>query len=213
MISNSKKFIFVHIPKTGGSSIEKDLISFFDENIKIVGSNSVVDKSLKNPIKNSYNSFKHATSLELIDEYGINTWNEFYKFSVVRKAQDRLISLYFWKEKNRRYNKDFFIKETIPHLEKTNPDNGKRSLWTINKYICDNENNLLVDQLIDYENFSLQYNNMLDEKLNIDVKSKNYINKSRKIGIDDYYNDTELIDIIKEVYKNENKFFNFNEAH
>lgn len=51
------------------------------------------------------------------------------------------------------------------------------------------------------------------KKLNIDVKSKNYINKSRKIGIDDYYNDTELIDIIKEVYKNENKFFNFNEVH
>ena len=210
MISNSKKFIFVHIPKTGGSSIEKDLIPFFDETIKIVGSNSVVYKSLKNPIKNSFNSFKHATSLELIDEYGVNTWNEFYKFSVIRKAQDRLISLYFWKEKNRKYNRDSFIKETIPQLEKTNPDNGKRALWTINKYICDNENNILIDELIDYENFSIQYNNMLNEKLGIDVKVKNYINKSTKIGINNYYNDTELIEIIKEVYKKENKFFKNN---
>lgn len=213
MISNSKKFIFVHIPKTGGSSIEKDLIPFFDEKIKIVGSNSIVNEKLKNPIKNSFNSFKHATAIELQEEYGIEKWNSFFKFSVIRKAEDRLISLYFWKQKNRRYNKSTFISETLPQQHKTNPDNGKRALWSINKYVCDYNNNLILDKLIDFDNFTIQYSNLLKNDLNINIINNSHINKSTPIGIENYYKDTELIEMIREVYIKENKFFNFNESN
>jgi hypothetical protein len=207
MISSDKKFIFVHIPKTGGSSIEKDLLSFFDEKIFVNGNETTVNKNIKNPIENSFNSFKHATAIELQEEYGVEKWNSFFKFSVIRKAEDRLISLYFWKQKNRKYNKSSFISETLPHLDKTNPDEGKRALWTINKYVCDYDDNFILDKLIDFNDFSFEYTNLLKNDLNINIINNSHINKSTPNGIENYYEDTELIEMIREVYKKENKFF------
>ena len=162
MISTSKKCIFVHIPKTGGSSIEKVYESHFDENIKYSSGKQTYhyDYGLKYPDHPSNDSYIHACAIELRREYGDEIFDEYFKFAVKRNPWDRLSSLYFW---IRRYKTDHvfspecFMENFFPQGPKSYDDTSSRSLWSLNRYLCDKDNNLLVDYLIDFENFPIDF--------------------------------------------------------
>lgn len=69
MISDSKKLIFIHIPKTAGTTI-KDVLKITDRS---VGYHAVHSK-----VKNRYK----------------NKWGEYFKFTFVRNPYDRVYSIY-----------------------------------------------------------------------------------------------------------------------
>lgn len=72
MISHEHKCIFIHVPRTGGSSIEK----------AIVGQNWwSIEKATK-----------HLTALQAKQVYS-ECWDEYFKFAFVRNPWDRCISL------------------------------------------------------------------------------------------------------------------------
>ena len=72
MISHEYRCIFIHIPRTGGSSIEKAL----------VGRNwwSISKET------------KHITASQAREVYG-DYWGKYFKFSFVRNPWDRCVSL------------------------------------------------------------------------------------------------------------------------
>lgn len=70
MISHEHKLIFVHIPRTSGTSIEIDIMG------------ELVDDGIKH---------LRASTLKKIHN---KQWDNFFKFSIVRNPWDRLISLY-----------------------------------------------------------------------------------------------------------------------
>jgi len=74
MILPHKKIIFIHIPRTGGTSVEK----YF--NFK-----PSVDWKIK--------TAQHLTLKEYGDHYELD---DYFKFSIVRNPWDRLISWYLW---------------------------------------------------------------------------------------------------------------------
>jgi len=75
MISHDLRSIFVHVQKTGGSSIRDALgMAQFD-------------------------AHKHRFASELRAIYGADTWNQYFKFAFVRNPWDRLVS---WWEMMRR---------------------------------------------------------------------------------------------------------------
>jgi len=74
MISRIHKFIFVHIPRTGGTSIECNI-------------------SEKIEIKKLW-TLKHLTAKGIFDKIGKNKWDKYFKFTFVRNPWDRVISLY-----------------------------------------------------------------------------------------------------------------------
>ena len=79
MISHTNKFIFIHIPKTGGTSVEAALADY--------------GKLLQGPGNFHSIYFKHipATRLQAMmgDEY-----ENYFKFSIVRNPWDWLVSMY-----------------------------------------------------------------------------------------------------------------------
>ena len=84
MISHQRKFIFVHIPKTGGTRIEKALR---DDTCSACRDQWDVAKVAHAPLN-------HLT-LDEISEHGFATQEEFdsyFKFSFVRNPWDRAIS-------------------------------------------------------------------------------------------------------------------------
>ena len=93
MISHAKKFIFIHIPKNAGSSINHSISEYCEfHNGKYKGK-SLQPRLDKKDIPLGYGKHADYKSIKklLKDEY-----NDYYKFCVVRNPWDRLVSIYWY---------------------------------------------------------------------------------------------------------------------
>ena len=83
MISHKHKFIFVHIPKTAGRSIEKYLLNF--------------------------NSMREMQPHHSVTDYikRVKNFNSMFKFSFVRNPYERLLSEYFYMKRMKGCNCEF----------------------------------------------------------------------------------------------------------
>jgi hypothetical protein len=155
-VSYKKEFIFIHIPKTAGTSFEE---YFFEKGYLEKNSYSLWGKISDAPwiksshLKISHTSYlHHLTWFQIRQVIGEEKWNRFFKFSSIRNPWERMVSLYFHHIKNfdnpysvcykKKYEKtftDFLLKSK--HFPKTQ-----------SFFLCDREGNIMVDYLIRFEN-------------------------------------------------------------
>jgi len=79
MISDKYKCIFIHIERTGGTSIERALFGITSDKAP------PIDKEIK-----------HLTAKESLEHYGEDKWNKYFKFSIVRNPWDLVVSNFFF---------------------------------------------------------------------------------------------------------------------
>jgi hypothetical protein len=187
--SNEKyKFIFIHIPKTGGTSVKKIL----SEKIKI------------NDIKftDELVEYKKSTHIKITKKQ-FNKYSNYLKFTFVRHPYDWIKSYY-----NFHYNKDKFYKNlTKKKINKTitiNFDEWLNTLTNFNQtdFITDNDT-FLVDYICKLENFNEEMKFIL-KKLNINSEFNNIKMKdSKKFKIDTIkeLNNEQKLKIQKICYK------------
>lgn len=94
MISFRKHFLFVHVPKTAGNSIQSILRHYSEDEIFThhAHQDGVERFALRNP---HYPIKKHSTLSEYRDALGHDGFRGLYKFVCVRNPWDRLVSAYF----------------------------------------------------------------------------------------------------------------------
>jgi hypothetical protein len=94
MISVQKRFLFVHIPKTAGNSIQSALRDYSeDQLIALRKEQDGIERfGLRNP---NYKIKKHSTLGEYRDALGNEQFRNLYKFTCVRNPWDRMVSYYF----------------------------------------------------------------------------------------------------------------------
>jgi len=83
VVSHMKKCIFIHIPKTGGTSVEQFIRDQDRNDIQYLG------------VRNN-RSMHHMTASQLKLELLPTQYNSYYRFSIVRNPYDRLLSEYYW---------------------------------------------------------------------------------------------------------------------
>lgn len=105
MIDRTRKLIFIHISRTGGTSIETALVG---KDWWLIDS-----------------STKHITAQQARQLYGEKIWNSYTKFSVIRNPWDRIVSMWACKWWHQAANLDEncsferFIAQLKPHPNET----------------------------------------------------------------------------------------------
>ncbi|MEM9006728.1 MAG: sulfotransferase family 2 domain-containing protein [Cyanobacteria bacterium P01_F01_bin.86] len=98
LVCNTHKFIFVHIPKTAGTSVAVSLSQSFKWNDLIIGGTEF-GELVQPHYKSTFGLSKHSSAREIKAIVGTDIWNEYYKFTFVRHPYTRTISLYTYIQK------------------------------------------------------------------------------------------------------------------
>lgn len=204
MISEKKKFLFIHVPKTGGNSIQNILSDFADD--KIVIANKMQDGKERFELKNdSINIHKHSILQEYKNQLDSKYYKGLYKFSVIRNPYERLISHYF--SPNRQvptWDRNDFLKlldeeiKPLQHYIRTRPKGLEKITDSFKALDAE------LDYLIKFENIDFDIKQIC-EQLEIPFMGLPHRNKSEKGDYKKYY-DSELLEIIQKEFSKEIEF-------
>jgi len=199
MFSSANKFLFVHIPKTGGNSIQSILSEYSDDYLDCPQPHH--DGIDRFEVRNdNHQTHKHSTLREYRDFYPLNVFDSLFKFTVIRNTYERLISFYFSPHRgNISWNKNEFIDfiatvKPISHFiafPAQSLEEGVRN----------------VHFLIRHEYLSHDYKE-LSGILKIKYTPLPHLNKSTKRSFAEYY-DNETIKLVYECFREEIDYFNF----
>ena len=112
MISLQKRFLFVHIPKTAGNSIQSVLRDYSEDQLVALRKeqDGLERFGLRNP---RYDLKKHSTLSEYHEALGDEQFRNLYKFTCVRNPWDRMVSYYFTPTQNPETLNEKKFRETI----------------------------------------------------------------------------------------------------
>lgn len=202
MISFNKKFIFIHVPKTGGYTIKNVLSPYSNDRI-VKGMPSLLskDKGWHMYDGKSNELMMHGG----VDFYERNYGNldEYLKFTVVRNPWDRLLAYSVW------LNGGVFSNETFNHVLNatkfiTPHERTQMNLWK------DKNGDIVIDEFILFENFKDSLIPILN-RLNIEFNAADFdikLNSTKHDHYSKYYTDND-VELVKNICKEEIKMFNY----
>ena len=198
MISFQKRFLFVHVPKTAGNSIQSVLRDYSeDELVALRGEQDGVEcfglRNLKYKIK------KHSTLAEYREALGNEQFGSLYKFTCVRNPWDRMVSYYFtptqkvtaWDPKEFRK----VISRALSVAEYLQLDKGEGNPFRN------------VDYVMRLENLADDFRTVC-AALDISPKALPQINRSNREHYSKYYDD-ELRELVRERFAAEIERFGY----
>ena len=167
---NLEKFIFIHINKTGGTSITMAL-------------------NLPN---------KHKTALEIIDKIGRRNWNNIFTFTVVRNPWDKVVSHYHYRVQTNQTSlgenpisfKEW-VQRTYGEQDSLYYDKPKMFMPQVN-WISDKSGNIIVNRIMHFENIDEEFTE-LSKILNINKDvALPHVKSSKRGHYRDYYDENSI---------------------
>ena len=187
MIDHKHKFIFIHVSKTGGTSIEHAL----NPNVSLDYSNN------SHTTGNTSFKDKHWSALRYKKEYP-KEYESYFKFAFVRNPWDRLVSNYKWL---------VFIGKVHTSFE----DWIKNPTWGFNAYsytkmLHDNNGNM-IDFVGKFENLQEDFNTVCN-KIGLTQRELPHKNKTNHKHYTEYYSD-ETSQLVAERYAQDIERFGY----
>jgi len=206
-ISSKHKIIFVHIPKTAGTSIEYLLDMHGCK--KDIGINRYLDQ--EPDFEHLFGSgLQHLSAKEIEKIIGQKIFKEYFKFSIIRNPYDRLISYFAWldgkwvnnkmltKENFYKYLNEYRLLNYIPFYNNF-PKPQYKYLYIKKK--------LAVDFIIRYERLEegiKEISSKIGLNINLPLRMKSFHMNYRE-----YYN-FNTVNIVRRLYYKDFKLFNYN---
>ncbi|MCX6722123.1 MAG: sulfotransferase family 2 domain-containing protein [Candidatus Staskawiczbacteria bacterium] len=178
-------FLFIHVNKTGGSSIEKVL------NLET----------------------RHITALEYKEKLGEDIFNSLFKFSFVRNPWDRVVSLYHYRVMtNQTGLKDNpipfneWVELTFKLKDKRYYDKEKMFMPQV-RWLSDGEK-IIVDFICRFENIEKDFDYVC-KKLKISNAVLPHLKKSERLKDYRVYYNEKSKEIVGDFFKDDIKLFNY----
>lgn len=219
IINHEHKFIFIKTKKTAGTSIEialskickegdiitpiipedeiarKKIADISAQNYTIPFSNYRKIDLLKSIYKGERLKFYHHMPAEEIKKYiPQEIWNSYYKFTIDRNPFDKIVSLYYWRGGDKKFNSiyDFLINDGLKGF-------SSYDIYAINGVVA-------VDKVYKFEDLVF-FTEHLSQKLNLSTKIEmpSYRAKSKsrkKVNYRDIL-DEKSIDLLKTIFARE----------
>jgi hypothetical protein len=181
VIDHENKFIYIAIPKTGTTSIQAFLKNIISDNSIIVYSNK----------PNNIGLCKHSDAKTISSV--IKNYSDYHSIAVIRNPYDWYVSWFTYRQRD----KSKFSSKNMSFKEYLNEQPMKEIL----SWICDENDNIIVDSIIKYEdNFEEKIMNIISKKTSKNIISKiDKKNISKKRENKDYkiYYDNETKKIVE----------------
>jgi|19_taG_2_1085344.scaffolds.fasta_scaffold00733_9 hypothetical protein len=165
MIIHKHKFVFIHIPKCAGTSIE----NFFIDSLNLKRKDHVYWDDNKNQWA------QHFTIRELPELEG------YFKFAFVRNPWDRVVSACMYRQSDIN---DFLLNDYVKDIDgKKDPARHQMSQYD---FLVDKNGKLKVDFVGRFENLQTDFDFVCD-KLGISKHQLPHSNKTRHKHYSEYY--------------------------
>jgi hypothetical protein len=209
MISEKHKFVFIHVPKTGGNSVQTCLLQY-SESTKIfdgVDKNGVDHFDLKH---SNFSYTKHSPLRVYEEDLGREVLRSYYVFTIIRNPWDWCASWFFHQDKH-EYSKQNF-KDFIQQMPALRDYITIEPVWVrelnrvfkrfgFMKRIYTKGIDGSVDFFIKFESLESDFNTVL-KKLSLPESSLPHINKGSRNAYSQYY-DEELRELVREKFREE----------
>jgi chondroitin 4-sulfotransferase 11 len=188
MISHKHKFIFIHIRKTGGTSIEKIFVP--------------TAGNTKNDVP-----YKHHSSSEMQRKFP-KEWKEYFTFSFVRNPWSWLVSRYTWSKYTQGVITCTSFEDFIGRVNK-----GQFTGWLKTALepqvgmLLDINDRLMVDFVGRFENIQEDFN-IVCNKIGTPEQQLPYKNATKHKHYTEYYDD-ETKSIVAEKYAKDIEYFGY----
>jgi hypothetical protein len=223
IISNSHRFIFIHIHKCAGSTITNLLSPHTEWNDLELGC-TVFGESLQNLYRPRFGLWKHASAAAARKVVGEDIYNNYFKFAFVRNPFDRTVSFYTFIQKHiaKCDPEDLAIVEQWPIARALRATSSfsefirhegfiESPMFRLVTAAPENRNQLLVDFVGRVENFDVDIATVLNH-IGIDspseIKQKNTSKVQGKTFIDFYQTEDDLR-VVYEKYKHDFDLFGY----
>jgi len=212
VISTQKGFLFVHIPKSAGNSIQTVLAPFADDQILRV-------RSQRDDLEHLYVSNgslgtrKHSTLADYRRALDPELYRSLFKFTCVRNPWDRMVSHFFFKQE-KRGREDFdavafrrFVSKRRPAAHYLVADSRwrclkRRPLWQRAAAAFDE-----IDFFLRFENLNGDFRALCD-RLRIPFEPLPLHNRSRHDHYSRYYDEASYR-TVRDRFRDEIDYFGF----
>lgn len=163
IISHTHRAIFIHIPKTAGTSITKLIEPELRWNDLVLGGTQFGER-IQAAYRERFGLSKHMPAREVRRIVGADLWAAYFKFAIVRHPYTRLLSFYNWKRgavsraapdsplwswpATEAFLKSSNFSEFIRHEKFL----SSRAAWPQADWLCDESGTCLVDFVGRFEN-------------------------------------------------------------
>jgi hypothetical protein len=200
LISNRHKFIFVHVPKTAGTSLARALEPYSDnhprEGLRRILSHLPVPESHETV------AFRmHVTARWARLKLPADVYNGYRKFAVVRNPYDRAVSLYHYLSQRTDHHlyervSRMSFKGYLDYLAKRRRSKDPTQLF----YIGDAQGQPIVDDILRFENLNDDFANLcgnLGMPGRVELPMRNTSDHSPYW---EYYTDDRTRDMVRDLF-------------
>lgn len=209
MICRSRGIVFIHIPKTGGTSIERLLWTREAHNHENLYGSTRNQRLLRPPWKLPANKYQlaalqHLTAAQVMTEIGEPCFRSFFSFSIVRNPFDRLVSQFEYmrreREELRRYlgiTRDSSFKTYLRRLKRR-----KHPQWQPQvEFLFSDARVQLVDRIYRLEEMAALVAD-LRSRYALTLDHTPHLNKTERKSVVHYYDD-EARELVEELYRDD----------